>query len=333
VPIGGLDVTNDVHCDGKAESCEEVVSYNTESYDTILARELGPAKAVTFTLTAPNDAHIGFFSKGKSLDEVYEVVLGGWGGTQSVIRRSNQGDNEVVAATPDIVSAEEPREFWADVRQGVVRVGTTHEVGDESSIVMQWKDPNPFEATYVGFMSGWGAEGHWKVCFDAGIADAPTETYIGCYEDSSERDVEVNMGRMEESTVEQCATLCESSAYFALQDGEQHHPPPCRQRALHTTLYNFVHFRATVDERAGAAQRPSAIATTRSRKASACRTPSATNRAPGRATCAAARGATASARPRDSGAQKLFLGAQGRLSTRTDSLHKIRCVWTYPDHF
>ncbi len=53
---------------------------------------------------AANDAHIGLFwgprnTKGTSVDktgEFYEIVLGGWGNTQSVIRESAGGENNAI---------------------------------------------------------------------------------------------------------------------------------------------------------------------------------------------------------------------------------------------
>ena len=56
----------------------------------------------------------------------------------------------------------------------------------------QWQDPDPHTAVYVGVMTGWGGEGRWEMCFDSGIGDEPDETYIGCFEDSADRDIEVN---------------------------------------------------------------------------------------------------------------------------------------------
>ena len=66
-----------------------------------LDQKLPAEKAITFSVRAHNDAHIGFFTsraKGKSaakLGAQYEIVLSGWGGTMSVIRQSAQGKNEV----------------------------------------------------------------------------------------------------------------------------------------------------------------------------------------------------------------------------------------------
>ena len=62
---------------------------NTQSYDVVLDQELGPSKAITFTVSADNDAHVGFFSGNsaphkstlvwdeQSTSEVYEIVISG----------------------------------------------------------------------------------------------------------------------------------------------------------------------------------------------------------------------------------------------------------------
>ncbi len=58
----------------------------------------------TVKFRANNDAHIGLFwgprrADGAAVDisgEFYEIVLGGWGNSQSVIRESSQGSNNAV---------------------------------------------------------------------------------------------------------------------------------------------------------------------------------------------------------------------------------------------
>jgi hypothetical protein len=55
----------------------------------------------TIKFKASNDAHIGLFWGPKRTDggvvelpgKFYEIVLGGWGNTQSVIRESSGGEN------------------------------------------------------------------------------------------------------------------------------------------------------------------------------------------------------------------------------------------------
>ena len=149
--------------------CFSATTGDTGSYDTIFDQELGPKKAVHFTVRAPNDAHIGFFSDRKATDELYEVVLSGWGNTQSVIRESSQGANQVVHRTPGLLSRSVEKQFWASAEGGLVLVGEGDELGKR--VLMKWQDPNPHEAVFVGVMTGWGATGVWSVCFD-GSADA-----------------------------------------------------------------------------------------------------------------------------------------------------------------
>lgn len=84
---------------------------------------LGPSKSVHFTVSASNDAHIGFFAEpGGSWSgeghEHYEIVLSGWGNTQSVIREASQGQNHEVTETTGFLSLEETRAFWASAFRG-----------------------------------------------------------------------------------------------------------------------------------------------------------------------------------------------------------------------
>ena len=75
------------------DTCVDYHSADNTQYDKILDPTLSASKAITFSVKAKNDAHIGFFSAAGSMAEVYEIVLSGWGNTQSVIRESNQGAN------------------------------------------------------------------------------------------------------------------------------------------------------------------------------------------------------------------------------------------------
>eukprot|EP01052_Picozoa_sp_SAG31_P015482 SAG31_NODE_996_length_10492_cov_4.648802_6_plen_728_part_00 len=167
-------------CTPAASVCVDVSTGNTQTYDRIIADPnfLGPEKAITFTVQARNDAHIGFFSDARSTGEVYEIVLSGWGNTRSTIRQSNQGINNLDSScqgtagtlcTQDLLSEDEMRPFWASARDGLVQVGTGSVVGSE--MFMEWQDPEHHVASYVGFMTGWGATGEWRVC-PAGAAAA-----------------------------------------------------------------------------------------------------------------------------------------------------------------
>ncbi len=134
-------------------------------YDSYNFKKLAEDKAIIFTVDAKNDAHIGFFSEKKSCpihcaNEMYEIVIGGWANSQSVIRRGSQGSNKDLKATRNILKSNEDRSFWADAKNGLVRVGKGKVIG--YNIVMKWQDNQPLHPRYVGFMTGWGSTGIWK---------------------------------------------------------------------------------------------------------------------------------------------------------------------------
>ena len=134
-------------------------------YESDNFKKLTEDKAIIFTVDAKNDAHIGFFSEKKSCpihctNEMYEIVIGGWANSQSVIRRGSQGSNKDLKATLNILKSNEDRSFWADAKDGLVRLGKGKVIGYD--IVMKWQDNQPLDPSYVGFMTGWGSTGIWK---------------------------------------------------------------------------------------------------------------------------------------------------------------------------
>ena len=127
-------------------------------------------KDIVITVRAKNDAHLGFFSE--SQDKFYEIVIGGWTNTKTVLRRvipSEVDYNET--ATPNILNPNEDRPFWADVKNGLIRLGSGNIIGND--IILKWQDNQPLDATYVGFMTGWGSSGIWKY---KGTKDPTTTT-------------------------------------------------------------------------------------------------------------------------------------------------------------
>jgi hypothetical protein len=129
-------------------NCVGITTRNTAAYKDVLTELIGPSKAITWTVQAGSNARIGLYSE-KSTSEVYEIDLGVDGDTISAIRHSSQGANEVEVATPGLLSATEPRQFWADAIRGLVRVGHGRTAGE--NVFMQWQDPDPHVPTNVGF--------------------------------------------------------------------------------------------------------------------------------------------------------------------------------------
>lgn len=89
----------------------------------------------------------------------FQVFIGGWGNTKSVIRRNQTKPDMVEVDTPQILNGGEFRGFWVRWDGGVVSAGREGEVIP----FMSWTDPEPFPVAFVGVATGWGASGTWKI--------------------------------------------------------------------------------------------------------------------------------------------------------------------------
>jgi len=98
----------------------------SEEVDTPKASEF----CVKFKAQGSNDAHILVSSKSgvERIERAYEIVLGGWGNTKSVIRVGTQGEaKDTFPLNPyvsgDVLSAKEARSFWISIVDGEVNAG------------------------------------------------------------------------------------------------------------------------------------------------------------------------------------------------------------------
>ncbi|XP_077981785.1 C3 and PZP-like alpha-2-macroglobulin domain-containing protein 8 [Glandiceps talaboti] len=123
--------------------------------------------SVNFKVKAKNDAHIGLSAGPQDKPAMYEIVIGGWRNTKSVIRRAKHSELRVEASTPGILSPNEFREFWISYNNGVIRVGKE---GDQEAF-MEWTDPDPLPVKYLGYSTGWGSDGQFVFCMDDPIAE------------------------------------------------------------------------------------------------------------------------------------------------------------------
>ncbi|XP_035683940.1 uncharacterized protein LOC118420950 [Branchiostoma floridae] len=168
---------NDQSCsDTRGYICEKPTGCETLSTDTQyryrwnLPRLTGDR--FEFEVQATNDVHVALSSQRHDLANMYEIVIGGWGNTQSVIRRSKQGRNHARASTSGINSNTQYRTFWITWSpDGTIAVGR----GGETQPFMQWTDPNPLPITFAGYSTGWGSTGLWRFCQNA-VCGAETGT-------------------------------------------------------------------------------------------------------------------------------------------------------------
>ena len=155
---------------------------------TVFAERL-PTRALTFSVRAANDAHVGLFvapqdDQPGDGQEMYEIVIGGWANTQSVIRAAPQGDNLVTVATPSILDPNEWRQFWVTFSEGTIILGSGLIPGASGTEVMRYTDPSPKPVTYVGVGTGFNSGGSFDVCavndgdVISGEIRCPTSSYI-----------------------------------------------------------------------------------------------------------------------------------------------------------
>ncbi|XP_014366081.2 uncharacterized protein LOC106716925 isoform X2 [Papilio machaon] len=114
---------------------------------------------VQFKVRTPNDAHVALTMAPQDSEPIYEIMIGGWGNTKSVIRKNKTRPDKVEIETPGIVNGGEFRGFWVRWDGGVVSAGRE----GESIPFISWADPEPFPVAFVGVCTGWGATGTWKI--------------------------------------------------------------------------------------------------------------------------------------------------------------------------
>ncbi|XP_056132926.1 C3 and PZP-like alpha-2-macroglobulin domain-containing protein 8 [Lampris incognitus] len=123
-----------------------------------------PARMTQFQVAVKthNDAHIALSASPHDSAELLEIILGGRQNTRSWISLGKMGEPLVSAPTPDILSWDEFRSFWISWKGGVVQVGYGLQPTNES-LILQWTGPLPGQIRHIGFSTGWGSVGEFKI--------------------------------------------------------------------------------------------------------------------------------------------------------------------------
>jgi len=127
------------------------------------------AGSLTFSVNAKHDAHIALGSSKyamvpgqRLIQDHYEIVLGGWGNTRSVIRKATLGADAVEASNISVLSYGLFREFRVTWDETTLKV--------ERFINGQWKEfmaitrtlnMEMIDRAYV--LTGYGSAGAWKL--------------------------------------------------------------------------------------------------------------------------------------------------------------------------
>ncbi|KAI7791344.1 C3 and PZP-like alpha-2-macroglobulin domain-containing protein 8 isoform X1 [Triplophysa rosa] len=123
-----------------------------------------PAKVthIQVSVKSHNDAHIALSPTAHDNTDMVEIVLGGRQNSRSWISQGKMGEPVASTPTPGILSWDEFRSFWISWREGGVQVGHGLEPSSET-VILQWAGPLSAHVRHVGFSTGWGSVGEFKI--------------------------------------------------------------------------------------------------------------------------------------------------------------------------
>ncbi|KAG3279981.1 C3 and PZP like, alpha-2-macroglobulin domain containing 8, partial [Ictidomys tridecemlineatus] len=111
---------------------------------------------------AHNDARVALSPGPQDTAGMIEIVLGGHQNTRSWMATSKMGEPVASAHTAKILSWDEFRTFWISWRDGLIQVGHGPEPSNES-VIVAWALPRPPEVRFIGFSTGWGSVGEFRL--------------------------------------------------------------------------------------------------------------------------------------------------------------------------
>lgn len=122
-------------------------------------------QSVVFYVRACNDAHIGLFKSRPSpkINSFYEIVIGGWGNTKSVIRDRRQRKPKV-EHNGNMLNCNVYRQFWISWQGQRLKVGQGNELYKKTFMELNMRFN--YDVRYVAITTGFGSEGNW--IFEAG---------------------------------------------------------------------------------------------------------------------------------------------------------------------
>ena len=118
---------------------------------------------IQFRVRSCADVHLALSSvTGNPATLTYEIVIGGWGNSRSVIREVMQGPIVANVSTPSILDCNTMRPFWVSWGKGTIQVGRGNISDSNMSPFLQWTDTNPHAIYSVGLSTGFGSTGLWE---------------------------------------------------------------------------------------------------------------------------------------------------------------------------
>ncbi|XP_060152812.1 C3 and PZP-like alpha-2-macroglobulin domain-containing protein 8 isoform X2 [Globicephala melas] len=105
-----------------------------------------------------------------------EIVLGGHQNTRSWISTSKMGEPVASTHTAKILSWDEFRTFWISWHSGLIQVGHGPEPSNDS-VIMAWTLPKTPEVQFIGFSTGWGSVGEFRIWRKVEVDESYSEAF------------------------------------------------------------------------------------------------------------------------------------------------------------
>ncbi|XP_069114973.1 IgGFc-binding protein-like [Argopecten irradians] len=117
-------------------------------------------KTFEFEAKACNDAHVALMGPNGEKDKLYEIVIGGWANSQSVIRTRKQGPN-IYTNRGRYLDCHQYRRFKVTWYNGEIKV--LRHANNVWATFMAWKDSKPLDVRSIGVSGGLWADVYWKI--------------------------------------------------------------------------------------------------------------------------------------------------------------------------
>ncbi|XP_021348638.1 zonadhesin-like isoform X2 [Mizuhopecten yessoensis] len=121
---------------------------------------IGDTTSIELTVQACNDAHIALMGQSGENGKLYEIVIGGWGNSKSVIRTQKQGQN-LYTKNGRRLDCRQYRKFKISWTGGLITVQSY--VNGVLLEFLRYKDPSPMDIQSVGVSTGIWATGEWRI--------------------------------------------------------------------------------------------------------------------------------------------------------------------------
>ncbi|XP_076112030.1 uncharacterized protein LOC143080186 [Mytilus galloprovincialis] len=151
-----IAVSNNLDCQRPSIETPKLYEYILLSDNNICIGN-SVTDSITFNVKAKSDAHVALMSSNTDHDPIYEIIIGGWANSRSIIRDSKEG-LPLAMHHGALLKQNVYKTFNISWSHGQIRVKD----GSEATI-MEWTDTtNPLDIRNIGISTWWSSTGNWS---------------------------------------------------------------------------------------------------------------------------------------------------------------------------